>query len=72
VQRRGAFENAGLGEPMSTLVSKVAEQPTNVTDEDFAAARASGLVPISMATYCRESPRTRCADRLPGLLGTAN
>jgi alkylhydroperoxidase family enzyme len=28
---------------MGTLVSKVAEQPTNVTDEDFAAARASGL-----------------------------
>jgi alkylhydroperoxidase family enzyme len=28
---------------MATLVSKVAEQPTNVTDEDFAAARASGL-----------------------------
>ena len=43
VQRRGAFDNARLGEPMGTLVSKVAEQPTNVTDEDFAAARASGL-----------------------------
>lgn len=28
---------------MGTLVSKVAEQPTNVSDEDFAAARASGL-----------------------------
>jgi alkylhydroperoxidase family enzyme len=43
MQRRGAFDNAKLDEPMATLVSKVAEQPTTVTDEDFAAARASGL-----------------------------
>ena len=42
-QRRGAFDNAGLGEPMRTLLSEVAEHPTNVTDEDFAAARAYGL-----------------------------
>ena len=27
---------------MRTLISNVAEHPTNVTDEDFAAARASG------------------------------
>ena len=43
VQRRGAFDNAGLSEPMRTLISEVAEHPTSVTDEDFAAARASGL-----------------------------
>jgi hypothetical protein len=43
VQRRGAFDNSGLGEPMRTLISEVAERPTNVTDEDFARARASGL-----------------------------
>jgi hypothetical protein len=43
VQCRGAFDNAGLGEPMRTLISEVAEHPTNVTDADFAAARASGL-----------------------------
>jgi hypothetical protein len=43
VQRRGAFDNARPGEPMGTLVSKVAERPTTVTDEDFAAARTSGL-----------------------------
>jgi hypothetical protein len=42
-ERRGAFDNAGLGEPMRTLISEVAEHPTNVTDEDFARARASGL-----------------------------
>jgi alkylhydroperoxidase family enzyme len=28
---------------MRTLISEVAEHPTNVTDEDFAGARASGL-----------------------------
>jgi alkylhydroperoxidase family enzyme len=28
---------------MRTLISEVAEHPTNVTDEDFARARASGL-----------------------------
>lgn len=42
-QRHGAFDNAGLGEPMRTLISEVAEHPTKVTDEDFAAAQASGL-----------------------------
>ena len=42
-QRRGAFDNAGLGEPMGTLINKVAKHAYNVTDEDIAAARASGL-----------------------------
>src|SRR5258708_28488195 len=43
VQRRAAFENAGLGEPLRTLIDKVATQPTRVTDEDIAAVLASGL-----------------------------
>jgi alkylhydroperoxidase family enzyme len=43
VQRRAAFENAGLGEPLRTLIDKVATQPTRVTDEDVAAVLASGL-----------------------------
>ncbi|HEY3988787.1 MAG TPA: hypothetical protein VGM02_05775 [Acidobacteriaceae bacterium] len=42
-QRRGAFDNAGLGEPMRTLISKVAKHAYKVTDEDIAAARALGL-----------------------------
>ena len=42
-QRRSAFDNAELGEPMRTLIGKVAEHANHVTDEDFAAARASGL-----------------------------
>ena len=43
VQRRGAFDNSGLGEPMSILVTKVAKQPTSVTDENFIMALTSGL-----------------------------
>jgi len=42
-QRRAAFENAGLTEPLRTLVQKVAAQANAVTDRDIAAARASGL-----------------------------
>jgi hypothetical protein len=42
-QRRAAFDNAGLAEPLCTLVDKVAEHANQVTDGDIAAARASGL-----------------------------
>lgn len=42
-QRRAAFENAGLAEPLRTLVERVALHPTHVTDADVAAAKASGL-----------------------------
>jgi hypothetical protein len=41
-ERRAAFENAGLAEPLRTLIDKVAGQPTRVTDEDVAAVLASG------------------------------
>jgi len=41
--RRAAFDNHGLAEPLRTLVDKVALNPLRVTDEDIAAARASGL-----------------------------
>ncbi len=40
--RRAAFENAGLGEPLRTLIDKVAKQPTRVSDEDITAVLASG------------------------------
>lgn len=40
--RRAAFENAELGEPLRTLIDKVAKQPTRVTDEDIAAVLAAG------------------------------
>jgi hypothetical protein len=42
-QRRGAFDDAGLAEPLSTLVRKIAKHAHKVTDDDIAAARASGL-----------------------------
>lgn len=40
--RRAAFENAGLGEPLRTLIDKVARHPTRVSDEDIATVLASG------------------------------
>lgn len=42
-QRRAAFANAGLTGPLRTLIDKVAKHAYRVTDEDVAAARASGL-----------------------------
>src|SRR6266567_7394945 len=42
-ERRAAFDNATLTEPLGGLISKVVEHPTQITDEDFAAVKASGL-----------------------------
>jgi len=42
-QRRAAFDNAGLAEPLSKLVAKVTQHANKVTDEDIAAARAAGF-----------------------------
>jgi hypothetical protein len=42
-QRRAAFDNAGLAEPLSTLVEKIAKHAYKVADEDIAAARTAGL-----------------------------
>ncbi|OBK18300.1 hypothetical protein [Mycobacterium asiaticum] len=41
--RRAAFDNAGLDEPIRTLIDKVAYRSYDVTDEDVAAVRAAGL-----------------------------
>jgi hypothetical protein len=41
-ERRSAFDNSGLVEPMRMLISKVAERAYIVTDEDIAGAQASG------------------------------
>src|SRR5580658_3169243 len=41
--RRDAFKNSGLAEPLGTLVDKVARHAYQVSDEDIAAARESGL-----------------------------
>jgi alkylhydroperoxidase family enzyme len=42
-QRRAAFDNAALDEPLATLVGKLTNQAPEVTDQDVAAVRASGL-----------------------------
>jgi hypothetical protein len=42
-QRSSAFSNAGLPPPLDALIGKVATRPTQVTDADFAAAKASGF-----------------------------
>ena len=38
-QRARAFRSGGYSSPMSTLIDKVATRPTQITDEDFAAAK---------------------------------
>ena len=42
-QRARAFGNDGLSPPLDTLFGKVATRPGQVTEADFAAAKASGL-----------------------------
>jgi hypothetical protein len=42
-QRAHAFSNADIPPPWPALIGKVATRPTQVTDADFAAARASGF-----------------------------
>jgi alkylhydroperoxidase family enzyme len=41
-QRRAAFDNARIAEPLSALIEKVARHAHKVTDTDIAATRASG------------------------------
>lgn len=41
-QRRAAFDNTGLPEPLRTLVDKAARRAHGVTDGDVSAARAAG------------------------------
>ena len=42
-ERRAAFDNSGLAEPLCTLVDKVAKHAYQLTDEDINAAKVSGL-----------------------------
>lgn len=41
-QRARAFDNEGLAPPLDELIAKVVDRPTEVTDEDLAAVKASG------------------------------
>ena|SRR5215813_13245870 len=40
-QRRAAFDNAVLAEPLRTLIDKVAKYPSTVADDEIAAAKTS-------------------------------
>jgi hypothetical protein len=42
-QRARAFDNAEISQPLAGLLGKVATRPAQVTDADFAAARAAGF-----------------------------
>jgi hypothetical protein len=42
-QRARAFGNDGLAPPLDALIDKVASRPAQVSDADFAAAKASGF-----------------------------
>lgn len=41
--RARAFGNTDVPEPLRTLIDKVATRPTEITDTDFATARAAGF-----------------------------
>jgi heptaprenylglyceryl phosphate synthase len=42
-ERRAAFNNSKLAEPVGTLIEKIARYAYRVTDENIAAAKVSGL-----------------------------
>ena len=42
-QRARAFSNDGLSPPLGALIGKVATSPAQVTEADFAAAKAAGF-----------------------------
>ena len=42
-KRARAFSNANFCQPLDGLIGKVASRPAQVTDTDFAAARAAGF-----------------------------
>ncbi|WP_156095095.1 hypothetical protein [Nocardia lijiangensis] len=42
-QRASAFHNADVPPPLRALIDKVVTRPTQVTDADFLAAKASGF-----------------------------
>ena len=51
-QRRAAYDNAGLPDALAGIIDKVAKQSHRVTDDDVAAARASGLSEDAIFELC--------------------
>src|SRR5262245_13331562 len=42
-QRRDAFDDAVIGEPLHTLIGRAASEPARITDEDIFLVKQSGL-----------------------------
>ena len=73
-QRRAAFDNASLAEPMRTLVEKVANHAYKVTDEDVAAAKRAGLSEdqiFELVVSAAVGQATRLQDRAVAALDAA-
>ena len=68
-QRRAAFDQTGFAEPLNTLINKVTKQAYRVTDEDIAAAKASGLSEdqIFEIIVCARSAKLRGSTIRPSL-----
>jgi hypothetical protein len=73
-QRRAAFDNVELTEPLRTLIDNIAKHAYKVTDEDIAAARASGLSEdqiFELAVCAAIGEATRQYDRALAALDAA-
>ena len=80
-ERRAAFENRELREPLRTLIGAVATQPTRITDEDVANVKASGAsedqifelvvcAAVGQATRQYETALDALAEAITGMKGS--
>jgi alkylhydroperoxidase family enzyme len=80
-ERRAAFENSELTEPLRTLIGAVATQPTRITDEDVAKVEASGVsedqifelvvcAALGQATRQYETALDALAEAITGMTGS--
>jgi hypothetical protein len=72
--RRAAFDNIGLPDPLRTLIDKVAKHACRVTEPDIAAARASELSEdqiFELVICAAIGQATRQYDAALAALGTA-
>jgi len=73
-ERRAAFDNSGLAEPLSALADKVARRACWITDEDINAARGAGLSEdeiFEIVVCAAVGQATRQYDAALAALGTA-
>jgi alkylhydroperoxidase family enzyme len=80
-ERRAAFENGELTEPLRILIDAVATQPTRITDEDVANVEASGVsedqifelvvcAAVGQATRQYETALGALAEAMTGMKGS--